>query len=337
MAADNSTVKSPLTLAGEFRAPRPTLPRPGEGNIFGLYSGPIADTTTREWDFNSKLLPRRRTERKAWIYLGIFSRDFYAGMAIVDAGFLSTAFSYVYIPAEKYFIEDKITQPMGFGRDFDATLSDTWRLGRYEILPAADKIVVNIRGQYDLTATFWLKGNVLSTIAPVEGRPFNFTYKEMALACEGEFIGDGRRQKFSGESGILDYTKGYPPRRTEWNWLSMVGKTESGKQLAVNLVDKFNEGIENALWLGGEPHSLGSAHFHYIRPAEKSIWRILTRDNAFEARFRPFGARHEDLNAGFLKSRFVQAYGTFDGQIKIGDVSEKFTGFGVTEDHLAVW
>lgn len=329
------TLKLPET---EFRPQRAALPLPDEKNIFGLYEGPIADTTTHAWDFNSKILPRRRVERKAWIYLGVFSRDFYAGMAIVDAGFLSTAFSYIYIPAEKYFIEDKISLPMGFKHGFDATLSDTWRLGRYEFLPGAGKIVVNIRGKYDLSATFWLKNNGLSTIAPSQNnRPFNFTYKEMSLACEGEFIYGDRRQKFAGDYGILDYTKGYPPRRTEWNWLSMVGKTESGKSLAVNLVDKFNDSIENALWLDGKPHSLSTAHFHYIRPPEKSIWRILTRDNVFEARFRPFGARQEDLNAGFLKSKFVQPYGTFDGQIKLGDETEKFTGFGVTEDHLAVW
>lgn len=325
-------------MENEFRPQRSTLPVPGEKNIFGLYEGPIADTRTTEWDFNSKLAPRRRTERKAWIYLGIFSRDFYAGIAIADAGYIGNAFSYVYIPAEKFFVEDKLTLPLGFNSDFNATLADSWRLGRYEILPTADKIVVNIRGTYDFTAAFSLKKNGLSTIAPSDGnRPFNFTYKEMGLNVDGEFIHGSRRQKFSGEFGILDYTKGYPPRRTEWNWLSMIGKTESGKSLCVNLVDKFNDGIENALWLDGKPVGLGSAHFHYIQPAERSIWRILTRDNVFETRFRPFGARGENLNLGLLKSRFVQPYGTFDGQIKIGDTVDKFTGYGVTEDHLAVW
>lgn len=321
-----------------FKPQRDYLPRPGEQNILGLYEGPINDTKTREWDFNSKLLPRRRTERKAWIYLGFFSRDFYTGVAIVDAGFIASAFCYVYFPAEKYFQETKITLPMGFGRDFDATLSDSWRLGPYEMLPTQDKIVVNIRGEFDLSATFNLKRNGLSTIAASEGaRPFHFTYKEMALATEGEFIFKGRRQKFSGEYGILDYTKGYPPRRTEWNWLSMVGKTESGKSLAVNLVDKFNNGIENAMWVDGKPIPLSTAHFHYIRPADKSIWRILTRDNIFEARFRPFGARGEDLNVGLMRSQFVQPYGLFDGVVKIDGVPEKFSGYGVTEDHLAVW
>lgn len=332
-------VESPALseVEGEFRPQRASLPRPGEKNIFGLYQGPIADTTTQEWDFNSKLAPRRRTERKAWIYLGIFSRDFYAGIAIADAGYIGTAFSYVYIPAEKSFIEDKLTLPLGFNSDFNAALSDSWRLGSYEILPSSDRIVVNIRGDYDFTAVFRLTGNGLSTIAPALNRPFNFTYKEMGLFCEGEYSREGKRQKFSGEYGILDYTKGYPGRRTEWNWLSMIGKTESGKSLSVNLVDKFNDGIENALWLDGKPMGLSSAHFHYIRPAEKSIWRILTRDNVFEARFRPFGARSENLNLGFLKSKFVQPYGVFDGQIKIDGTTEKFTGYGVTEDHLAVW
>jgi hypothetical protein len=117
----------------------------------------------------------------------------------------------------------------------------------------------------------------------------------------------------------------------------MVGKTESGKSLSVNLVDKFNEGIENALWLDGKPMPLSTAHFHYIRPADKSIWRILTRDNIFEARFRPFGARGENLNMGIMRSQFVQPYGIFDGQIKVNGETEKFSGYGVTEDHLALW
>lgn len=322
----------------EFKPQRARLPVPGEAGIFGTYRGPIADTTTRAWDFNSRWLPRRRTERKAWIYLGVFSRDLYAGMAIIDAGYFATAFSYVYIPAEKFFIEDRQTRPLGLGQHFDATLNDTWRLGPYEILPTQNKIVFNMRGQFDLSASFQLNHNGLSTVAPSEGtRPFHFTYKEMAMAVDGEFIGNGRRQKFSGDFGILDYSKGYPPRRTEWNWLSMVGKTESGKSLSVNLVDKFNESRENALWVNGEPLPLSTAHFHYIRPAEKSVWRVLTRDNVFEARFRPFGARSENLNIGLLRSQFVQPYGMFDGHVRLGDQAEKFTGFGVTEDHLAVW
>lgn len=322
----------------EFKPRRERLPLPHESGFFGLYEGPIRDTTTRAWDFNHRFLPRRRVERKAWVYLGFFSRDFYAGMAIVDAGFLATAFCYVYIPAEKFFIEDRQVLPLGFAADFDATLADTWRLGSYEILPTNDRIIFNLRGQFDLTATFMRRHNGLSTIAPSENaRPFHFTYKEMAMAVEGEFIGKGRRQKFAGEFGILDYSKGYPPRRTEWNWMSMVGKTESGKQLAVNLVDKFNEGIENALWLDGKAMALASAHFHFIHPADKSIWRIFTRDNAIEARFRPFGARSENIHAGILRSKFIQPYGTFDGIIKIDGESEKFTGFGVTEDHLALW
>lgn len=322
----------------DFRPQRQKLPTPGEKNIFGLYEGPIRDTTTNDWDTTKTLLSRRRAERKAWIFLGVFSRDLYAGVAIIDAGYLASAFSYVYIPSERYFVEDRQVFPLGMQTDFAATLGDTWRLGPYEILPTEKNIVCNVRGKFDFSATFTRKDNGLSTIAPSDHlRPFHFTYKEMALQVEGEFISKRCRQKFDGEVGVLDYSKGYPPRRTEWNWLSMVGKTESGRSLAVNLVDKFNEGIENAYWLDGKPHSMVGAHFHYIKPAEKSIWRITTKDNQFEARFRPFGARHENLNVGLVRSRFVQPYGIFDGQIQINGAMEKFSGYGVTEDHFALW
>ncbi|MBV6494576.1 MAG: hypothetical protein LDLANPLL_02609 [Turneriella sp.] len=326
-----------MHIEGGFKPQIESLPKPGGSRHYGLYEGLIADTTTRAWDFSTRLTTRRRLERKAWIYLGFFSRDFYMGIAIVDAGYIAQAFSYVYIPAEKFFVEDKTMLPMGFASNFDATLADSWRLGRYEILPDNERIIVNFRGAYDLSAVFYRKHNGLSTIAPADKRPFHFTYKEMELPCEGEFLCGDRRQKFAGAFGVLDYSKGYPARKTHWNWLSMVGKTETGKSLAVNLVDNFNEGIENALWLDGHPQSLSSAHFHFLRPADKSVWRILTRDNVFETRFRPFGARGENLNLGLLRSNFVQPYGIFDGQIKIADVYEKFTGYGVTEDHLAWW
>ncbi|HRP68883.1 MAG TPA: DUF2804 family protein [Turneriella sp.] len=331
------TSKAAIIQESEFKPQRACLPKPGDSHYFGLYEGPIDDTTTREWDFPTRIATRRRLERKAWIYLGFFSRDFYMGLAIADAGYIGKAFSYVYIPSEKFFMEDKITQPLAFPGDFDATLNNSWRMGRYEILPSNDRITVNFRGTFDLTATFQRKHNGLSTIAPVDNRPFNFTYKEMELLTEGEFIFGSRRQKFSGACGVLDYTKGYPARQTHWNWLSMVGKTETGKNLSVNLVDKFNESIENALWLDGRAMSLSSAHFHFLRPADQSIWRILTRDNIFETRFRPFGARGENLNLGVLRSKFIQPYGIFDGQVQVGDTTEKFTGYGVTEDHLALW
>ncbi|MCX7632292.1 MAG: DUF2804 domain-containing protein [Turneriella sp.] len=322
----------------EIKPQRKSLPRPGEQGHYGVYAGLIADTDTTGWDFDRAILPRRWLERKAWIYLGVYSRDFYAGMALVDAGYLATAFCYVYIPAEKFFIEDRQIFPKGFGRNFGATLSESWRLGGFEILPSEQKIIFNLRGKFDLTASFSFRQNGLSTIAPSDSlRPFHFTYKEMAIPVEGEFIGQGRRYKFSGEIGTLDYSKGYPPRHTQWNWLALVGKTESGKSLAVNLVDKFNESMENALWLDGTAMPLASAHFHYIRPPERSIWRIFTRDNVFETRFRPFGARSENINLGLLRSQFVQPYGTFDGQIRINGNTEKFIGYGVTEDHDALW
>ena len=38
-----------------------------------------------------------------------------------------------------------------------------------------------------------------------------------------------------------------------------------------------------------------------------------------------------------MKSKFTQPFGTVDGTIVIDGKEEKFTAFGVVEDHHAVW
>ena len=180
-------------------------------------------------------------------------------------------------------------------------------------------------------------GKGCSTIAPAGDRPFHYTYKNLLLPTQVEAKADGQEIRFDGNIGGIDFSKGYPPRHTFWNWVSMNAVTESGIEFGVNLVGDFNNSIENALWVKGEVSQLSQATFSYGKPAEKSNWHVATLDGVLNMEFKPLGMRGEDINAFFMLSRFKQPFGVFTGTVRLDGQNNKFTGYGVVEEHFAKW
>src|SRR5262249_5256361 len=94
-------------------APAPASLADAAGDVpFGRYAGPIADTGTARWD--GGLPPRRRTQRKAWLYLGAMTDRYMVGYAVVDAGLLGTGFAYAYDRERGLLVEEKVTVPIAF-------------------------------------------------------------------------------------------------------------------------------------------------------------------------------------------------------------------------------
>src|SRR3954469_4423062 len=81
---------------------------------FGVYDDLISNVDTSFWDKQGLITKKRRTERKAWIFFGVYSPELICGIAIVDAGMVATAFSYFYSLKDGVFEEDKTTVPLGF-------------------------------------------------------------------------------------------------------------------------------------------------------------------------------------------------------------------------------
>lgn len=320
-----------------FLPPEKQLLKHGKPIPFGVYDDLISNPGTTFWDDEGFPVKRRRTQRKTWIFYGIYSESLFAGLAIVDAGLVATAFAYFYVPGEGLFIEDKYTLPMGFAGDFNPTLTDEWKLGKYSITTENGETRIQYKGKFalDITTAYDHKG--ISVVAPSEGRPFNFTYKNMLLPVKVKVDYKGASYSATGNYGAVDFTKGYPPRTTIWNWASLIGQTHSGVKLAINLVDKFNENMENVLWLGEDRIILSNAVFQPGKPLDKGVWQIATKDKILEMRFTPSGARAENLNAGLMKSIFTQPFGKYEGIIRIGGKEESFMAWGVAEEHLAVW
>lgn len=306
---------------------------------FGVYDNIIKDVSTEFWDKQGLISKKRRAERKCWIYFGVFSPELICGMAIVDAGMVATAFSYFYSFKDGVFDEDKITLPMGFSKGFNPNLDSEWKLGNYSINTENGKMSLQYIGKYKMFIEAENTDNGASIVAPSkEKRPFNFTYKNLAVPVKVQINKGGiSTYATSGKYGSIDFTKGYPPRETIWNWFSFIGITASQKIIAVNLVDQFNENMENILWIDGQKIVLSSAKFTIGKPSDKTDWLIETKDGILNCHLSPRGARTENINALILKSKFTQPFGTIDGTVMIDGVVEQFTGFGVSEEHHAVW
>lgn len=299
---------------------------------FGLYSGPVADMNTAAWQ------PLRRGQRKAWMYAGAFSTRYYVGFAIADAGIVATAFAYFFDSQTGLYVEEKTTVPFGFGSSFDPDLRTSWNLKKFSIIRDGNDLICSHSGKrLQIKMTVQENGKGSTTIAPAGDRPFHHTYKNLLLPTQVEVKVDGQAINFGGNIGGVDFSKGYPPHHTFWNWASMNAVTESGIEFGVNLVADFNNSIENALWVNGEVSQLSQATFSYGRPVEKSDWQIKTLDGTLNMEFKPLGMRGEDINALFMLSRFKQPFGAFTGTVRLDGQNHKFTGYGVVEEHFAKW
>ena len=93
----------------------------------------------------------------------------------------------------------------------------------------------------------------ITAICEVPGNRTNITLKQAGLAASGWVEVRGKRHHFEPDAlGFLDYTHGLMAHHTSWWWAIGAGISASGKRLAFNLVDGFNQGRENVLWIDGE-------------------------------------------------------------------------------------
>ncbi len=305
---------------------------------FGRYKGLIIDTDVSSW----QKLFYRRLVRKGWIYAGIYNQDFAMGFAVADTGYLGKAFIYLYHIPSKTFIEEAAEFPFYFGNSFMPSLSAPWffKQGKksWHVARVEDDLEFSYEGKklkINFILSDYRKG--LSVVAPAGSRPFNFTYKNAGLDIAAEIEFNGMHHSVKGNYGVLDFTLGFPPRHTHWNWASATGITDDGKVVGLNLVAHFNDSLENVLWLDGNMIPLSKAEFNYASPPAQSEWHVHTTDGIIDMKFQPEGARKDHINVGILKHQFVQPFGSFKGIIKHEGKAIPFTAFGVTEEHESIW
>lgn len=311
-----------------------------EKNIaFGRYNRLIENTDVSMWQ---KGFIDRRLKRKGWIYSGIYNAEIALGFAIADSGYIGKCFVYLYHFASKTFIEESAQSPFYFDHDFMPSLNSNWEFkngGKLWQIEAQNNQLNFLFKSKKLSVNFSLNDfeNGMSVLAKAAERPFNFTFKNAAIMAKGEVKFNNTTIEINGKDAVIDFTLGFPPRNTFWNWASLTGRTVNDDIVGINIVAHFNQGLENVLFLNGELIPLSEASFNYKKPAEKTPWHITTEDQLIDMTFTPQGSRKDNINVGFLKHQFIQPFGTFEGLIKLKDQVLPFKAFGVVEEHHSLW
>lgn len=312
----------------------------GKKATIGVFDDLIKDTNTSLLDQNHAIFPDRRFKRKSWIFTGIYTKDLYIGFAIVDAGYLAKAFSYVYIPSKNIHFEHGIDKVFGMKKDFSANLNEAWKLGNYEINKTGKEISFTCKTKdYSLDIKLNLNANGLSFVCPSEpvDRPFHFTYKNHLLPVQIKFKTKNETIQRNDLFASLDYSKGYPPHKTNWNWMSFTGQANQQYHCGINLVDQFNDNMENFMWMDNERIELGNVVFDLPAKPEKSKWVVESSDTKLYLTMNPIGFRKEHINLKWIKSKFIQVFGQIEGSFQYQNKTYHLNGHGVMEDHQAIW
>lgn len=305
----------------------------------GAYDDLIQDTSTSTWDKQGGIIKNRRKARKTWIFGGAYSKELMVGLAIADVGYIGNAFAYFFIPGEDLYKEQKVIQPFAFGNRFDPGLHDKWSLRNFKIDSQGSNIRLSCTGTFQLEIVMEQNDNGLSFMCPTVDRPFNFTYKNLSLPTSVKVGYQGKQYQMEGRIGGIDFSKGYPPRNTFWNWALISGRTSDGRTVGMNLFRGHNGKYENAAWLDGERILLPNTVFEYDEslPLDGQKWKLRNEDGSIDVVFTPMRARSEKINLKWISHDFTQPFGHFKGMIRHGGETIPFEGYGPVEAHESLW
>ena len=312
--------------------------------LLGRYSGQVSDI---DWRALARPFARsalwRRFHHKRWHYVALCTEHIFCAVAVVDLGWTSTAFAYA-------FDRDDSDMLANFSQDglpgISARLANhaggaSWfktRRSRIEIgSPEPGRYRLMLRCDHmEIDAEFGPGSSpLLLASGPIAKGSVHATQKSSGLPVTGVVRTWRDEYDLAGGVASFDYSNGLLARETEWRWAS--GHT---LDMGFNLQAGYFGACENALWLDGQVHALGPAHFLYDKDDPMERWHIFTEDDQLDLYFTPEGARREDKNLVVAASRYIQPIGTFSGWVRSGPDEPKriVTQLaGVTEDHASRW
>ena len=287
-----------------------------------------------------------RCHHKRWTYVGIGTPTLYIGLAIVDLGWSTTAFGYVFDRLRQRLVVDwdAVGLPKLSGQVTSEPLhaGEAWFRafnGRLALRPASDDTLhidwrtrqVSLLAELDLGR---MPPSLLAIGTPAGGLA-HATHKTSALTVRGWVSLDGQRLSLNEGCASIDSSNGLLARDTAWRWASA-----HRPGLGFNLQSGYFGDQENALWLDGDIIPLGAARFEFDAAQPLADWRVHTDDGLLNLRFKPLGARCGDKRVVIASSRYIQPVGLFEGTVRpslnaparpVKDL------LGVTEDHHSIW
>lgn len=307
------------------------------GPRVGTYAGRAGDTRLKLPEISWL---RRQVSEKRWQWFAGFDEQLAVGGALVDAGWFGTVFCWVFDRTHQELLCDTdIVVPPGM---VSVTTHPT--VGHIASMRGQSGLTIDrcgdrlhVQGGLD-DGTFDLvftprDERAITAVCPVAERDHgvNITQKEVGVPVTGRVeIGDAVRE-LDGE-GVLDYSHGLLGRDTRWDWAIATGRAD-GTAVGFNLVDQFNDGRENVVWLDGQAHPTGGATLETERTAGAEHWHVQTSCGTVDATLTVAGRRRQVTTAVVVKSAYDQPLGRWTGTVG----GMEFEGVGVAEDHHTRW
>ena len=310
---------------------------------FGLYAGPLGEASFAGLREAPGPLQRRLIEKR-WQYVFLATPEMMLALAVIDCGYLSSGICAVLDRgSRRLLVDDNPVLPSVCARIGDEPgdgMSARLRGPRINarLQRAGGRVSVQANWAHadiDLLLDANPAPPPITAVAPVgpKGR-FNLTQKSVLLPAEGEVrVANVRFPVRSGLAG-LDYTHGLLARETSWRWAFGLGRS-GPHQVAFNFSEGFLQGEgENVAFIDGEPQAVGPVAFSFTPGTPLGPWRLRSADGKVDLAFRAEACRSQDVNLALIRSRYVQPFGTFTGNL-CGIPVEVLPG--VTEDHEARW
>lgn len=324
--------------------------------LFGIRSSPVESFnlsdfriygTDKKEGLLKSLIAGFRIKR--WQYLGVCSDEIIFGAAIVNLGYMTNMFTYIFDRRKGDIKQIEAILPSGKAGLFSGSSQNgaacfKSRNASLEFVNKPENIhaIISAGGKLQAELNFLKSAEPLCCTTRVGLGGFNYTHKEAGIPAGGFISLDGKKWEISENesSGVMDYTFGYLARNTFWNWASGGGFDMSGNRFGFNLVQGVNETgfTENVFWINGRMVKTDVVDFKYNDRDLLKPWEIASNDGKVKLLFYPEGERAADINIGLIASRFHQPFGRFEGRLKDGEESwELKNAAGFAEEHFAKW
>lgn len=129
--------------------------------------------------------------------------------------------------------------------------------------------------------------------------------------------------------GVLDWGRGVWTYSNTWYWSSLNAYTYDGHRIGFNLGYGFGDtskASENMFFYDKEAYKLEDVEFIMQKddkgkPKFLEDWIIKSKDGCIDLIFHPMIDRYSNTNALIIQSNQHQVFGSFRGEIKVGDKS----------------
>jgi hypothetical protein len=172
-------------------------------------------------------------------------------------------------------------------------------------------------------------GEAIESVCASGDDGYAWTRKRAGVEVSGRVEAGGSSWPIDGADGVEDISAGYHRRHTDWMWSAGVGEDSGGRAIAWNLVTGINDpprGSERAIWVDGTPTEPEPVRF-------EGLEAIGFADGS-RLHFTAESERARDDNLLLVRSRYRHRFGSFEGALPGIELRR---GFGVMEEHSAVW